>query len=207
MAERNPKAIFRTPMTIDDYMAARMITSPLRLYDCDIPVDASTALVLSARETAPDLRKRPLEIEALGMSVGDIGFGHHVGDFTALPAVKAGEMLWSHTDLKPSDVDFAQLYDGFSILTLLWLEALQLCPRGEAARFVEGGKRIALDGELPINTAGGQLSAGRLHGYGYLHEACLQLWGEAHGRQVPNAQVGIACNGGFGYGAVLLKRP
>jgi acetyl-CoA acetyltransferase len=129
-----------------------------------------------------------------------------VGDFTALPAAKAGAMLWSRTDLKPGDVDVAQIYDGFSILTLLWLEALQLCGRGEAAAFVEGGTRIGLAGELPLNTSGGQLSAGRFHGYGHTYEACLQLWGLAGQRQVEDAKVCVVSNGGYGYGALLLRR-
>jgi len=86
-------------------------------------------------------------------------------------------------------VDAAQIYDGFSIHTLLWLESLNLCGRGEAAAFVAGGSRIGLDGELPLNTSGGQLSAGRFHGFGHTHEACLQLWGRAGARQVKDAKV------------------
>ena len=206
MAGLNPNAIYRTPITIEDYLASRMITSPLRLYDCDTPIDGSTAILFSHRDAARDLAQPPIEIEAMGMSLGGLGLGLHTGDFTALPADKAGAMLWSRTDLKPKDVDVAQIYDGFSILTLLWLEALQLCGRGEAAAFVEGGSRVGLDGELPLNTSGGQLSAGRFHGYGHTHEACLQLWGRGGERQVRGARVCAVANGGFGYGALLLKR-
>ena len=115
-------------------------------------------------------------------------------------------MLWSRTDLKPSDVDTAQIYDGFSIHVLMWLESLGFCGRGEAAAFVEGGRRIGLDGELPMNTSGGQLSAGRFHGFGHIHEACQQLWGRAGERQVKDARVCAVANGGFGFGALLLKR-
>ena len=91
----------------------------------------------------------------------------------------AAAMMWARTDLKPADVDVAELYDGFSFITLAWLEALGFCGQGEGGPFIEGGERIALDGQIPLNTHGGQLSAGRLHGYGFLHEACVQLWGEA----------------------------
>ncbi len=206
MAALNPNAIYKTPITIDDYMASRMITDPLRLFDCDVPIDGSTAIIFSHRDAARDLPRAPIEIEAMGMSMSGQGIGFHQGDFTSLPADKAGEMMWSRTDLKPSDVDVAQIYDGFSIITLLWLEAIQLCKRGEAAAFVEGGSRIGRGGELPMNTSGGQLSAGRLHGYGHTHEACLQLFGKAGARQVPNAKVSVVVNGGFGYGALLLKR-
>ena len=206
MARLNPNAIYRAPLTIEEYLESRMISSPLRLYDCDTHIDGSTAIVFSHRDVAKDLARSPIDIEAMGMSLGGLGIGLHRGDFTALPADRAGEMLWSRTDLKPADIDVAQIYDGFSILTLLWMESLRLCGRGEAAAFVEGGSRIGLDGELPMNTSGGQLSAGRFHGYGHTHEACLQLWGRAGERQVRDARVCAVANGGFGYGALLLKR-
>jgi acetyl-CoA acetyltransferase len=105
-------------------------------------------------------------------------------------------MMWSRTDYKPEDVGSAQLYDGFSILTLLWLEALGLCPKGEGGRFIEGGNRIALSGELPINTNGGQLSGGRTHGLGYIHEACTQLWQRGGSRQTKAHDVTIVAAGG-----------
>jgi acetyl-CoA acetyltransferase len=206
MAALNPNAIYRKPISIDDYMASRVISSPLRLYDCDTHIDGSTALVLSRRELAADLRQPPIQIESIGMALGGFSQGFHTGDFTALPAQAAGRMLWERTDLTQADVDVAQIYDGFSILTLMWLEVLGFCKPGEAAAFVEGGARIGLSGELPLNTSGGQLSAGRFHGYGHTYEACLQLWGRAGARQVPGAKVCAVSNGGFGYGAILLRR-
>lgn len=205
MAAHNPNAVFRKPLTIEEYLESREICSPLRLYDCDVPVDGSTALLFSAKDASRDLGRPPIEIEAMGMSIGGIGLGLYQGDFTHMPSDRAGEMLWSRTDLKPKDVDTAQIYDGFSIVTLMWMESLKLCGRGEAAAFVEGGSRIGLGGELPLNTSGGQLSQGRLHGYGHTYEACLQLWGRGGGRQVKDAKVSVVCNGGFGYGALLLK--
>ncbi|MET0251009.1 MAG: thiolase family protein [Novosphingobium sp.] len=206
MAALNPNAIYRDPITLDDYLASRVISSPLRLYDCDTHIDGSTALVLSHADAARDLRNPPLAIEAMGMSIGAMGMGIHRGDFTSLPADRAGDMLWGRTDLTPGDVDVAQIYDGFSILTLLWLESVRLCGRGEAAAFVAGGTRIGLGGELPLNTSGGQLSAGRFHGYGHTHEACVQLWGRGGARQVADARVCMVTNGGYGYGALLLRR-
>jgi acetyl-CoA acetyltransferase len=91
---------------------------------------------------------------------------------------------------------------------MAWLEALRFCGKGESGPFVEGGKRIALDGEIPLNTHGGQLSAGRLHGYGFLHEACVQLWGEGGLRQVPGSpRVAVAAAGGGPLaGCLLLTR-
>jgi acetyl-CoA acetyltransferase len=108
--------------------------------------------------------------------------------------------------MRPKDLDCAQMYDGFSIHVLLWMEAMKLVGRGEAAAFVEGGQRIAIDGELPLNTGGGQLSAGRFHGYGHSFEACVQLWGRGGGRQVRDAKTCLVTNGGYGFGAMLLRR-
>ena len=120
----------------------------------------------------------------------------------------AGRRLWSRTDLKPKDVDVAELYDGFSYLTLQWLEGLGFCARGEAGAFIEGGKRIALDGELPLNTNGGQLSGGRLHGLGLFHEAVVQLRGRGGDRQVKGGpKVAVVANGGGPLaGCALLRR-
>ncbi|PEQ10395.1 acetyl-CoA acetyltransferase [Novosphingobium sp. PC22D] len=205
-AAHNPNAIYRKPLSLDDYLAARVISSPLRLFDCDSHIDGSTAIVLSHADAAKDLARPPIRIEAVGMAISGLWVGKFEGDFTRLDADRAGEMLWSRTDLRPRDVDCAQIYDGFSIHVWLWLEALGLVPRGEACRFTEGGARIALDGELPLNTGGGQLSAGRFHGYGHIHEATVQLWGRGGGRQVKDARTCLVSNGGYGYGAMLLRR-
>ena len=103
-------------------------------------------------------------------------------------------------------MQFAQLYDGFSFNCLTWLESLGFCGTGETKDFLAGGENISLGGKLPLNTHGGQLSAGRLHGYGFLHEAVLQLRGQAEGRQVENAEVGVVSNGGgTPGGAMILK--
>ena len=111
-------------------------------------------------------------------------------DYPKMASTDAAAEMWSRTDLKPADVDIAELYDGFTFLTLAWLEALGFCGDGEAGPFIEGAARIALDGQLPLNTYGGQLSAGRMHGNWVLHEACLQLRGEAGPRQVAEARRG-----------------
>jgi acetyl-CoA acetyltransferase len=205
-ATRNPKAVYRTPMTMDDYMNARVISSPLRLFDCDVHCDASTAIVLSRRDVARDLPNRPIRIEAMGAALNQPWSWDQIS-LTRMAAFDVGQMMWARTDYTPQDIGSAQLYDGFSILTLIWLEALGLCPVGESGSFVEGGGRIALQGILPINTNGGQLSGGRTHGLGYVHEACLQLWGRAEGRQTRDHSVStVAAGGGPLGGSLLLVR-
>lgn len=204
----NPKAIYRTPLTMDEYLASRMISTPLCLYDCDVPVDGSTVVIVSRRDAARDLRSTPIRIESICGPLWERDTWDQQADLSRFGFEHAGTELWKRTDLKPADVDIAELYDGFSFLTLLWLEGLGFCGRGEAAAFVEGGQRIALDGELPLATHGGQLSAGRTHGLGYVREAVLQLRGECGERQVPgNPKVAAVTNGGGNIaGAALLVR-
>jgi acetyl-CoA acetyltransferase len=203
----NPKAIYRTPMTMEDYLSARMVSDPFGLYDCDVPADGSTAVVVSSAETARDLPHRAVRFEAVGTAIRARPSWDQWEDITTMAARDAAAHLWSRTDLGPGDVDTAQLYDGFSFLTLAWLEALGFCSRGESGPFVEGGERIRLGGPLPLNTWGGQLSGGRLHGFGFLAEACLQLRGECGERQVPDCEVAVVgVGGGPVAGCMLLTR-
>lgn len=207
-AALNPAAIYRQPMTMDDYFNARIISTPFCLFDCDVPADGATAVIVSRRERASDLRRPSIRVEAVGTALRGRPSWDQFDDLTTMANRDAAAHLWTRTDLRPSDVDVAQLYDGFSFLTLSWIEALAFCPVGEGGRFIEGGSRIARDGELPINTHGGQLSAGRLHGYGFLHEACVQLWGDGGERQVAGEpQVAVAAAGGGNTcGCMLLVR-
>jgi acetyl-CoA acetyltransferase len=205
-AARNDKAIYREPLTLDGYLAARMISTPLCLFDCDAPCDGSTAVVVSHVDYAPDAPHGVCHLNAIGTAARGRPSWDQFDDMTTFTARDAAASMWERTDLRPSDVDVAELYDGFSILTMVWLEELGFCAKGESGPFVEGGSRISLDGELPLNTSGGQLSAGRLHGFGLLHEACLQLRGEGGARQVtktPEVAV-VAAGGGPIAGCALL---
>ncbi|API59906.1 DitF protein [Tardibacter chloracetimidivorans] len=204
-AARNPAAIYREALSLDDYMAARMISAPLCLYDCDVPIDGSTVLIISHRDTAPDLRSKAIRIEAAcGTLIGRDSWDQQP-DPTRFMASAAAERMWSRTDLKPNDVDVACLYDGFSFLTVLWIEALGYCGRGEALDFIAGGHRIAPDGELPLNPHGGQLSAGRTHGFGFVHEAVTQLRGGAGERQIGgDPSTAVITNGGGNIASALL---
>jgi acetyl-CoA acetyltransferase len=205
-AQLNPHAILRDPLTLTDYLAARIIDDPLCLYDCDIYCDGSTAIVLSVADYGPDAPNPGVQVEAFGIAPPlRSGYAQHVD---LLPGLGAAQQMWARTDLAPADVDVAGVYDGFSILTMLWLEALGFCGRGESGPFVEGGTRISIGGDLPINTNGGQLSGGRLHGLGFVHEMCLQLRGAAGARQVEGAGVAVVAVGALPYvGCMLLRGP
>lgn len=195
-AALNPRAVYRDPMTMADYLGARLVSTPLGLLDCDVPIDGSIAVVVSHAEYADDCPHRAVKVEAIGGSDGAGGWFHR-DDYPKMAMSDATAQMWSRTQLRPADLDVAQLYDGFTFLTLAWLEALGVCGDGEAGPFVDGGARIALDGTLPLNTYGGQLSAGRMHGYWALHEGCLQLRGDAGERQVARRpEVGVVSVGG-----------
>jgi acetyl-CoA acetyltransferase len=196
-AQLNPKAVLTKDLTLDEYLSSTMISDPLCLYDCDIAIDGATAVVISTVEHAPDTPNKPIHVEAVGSALHGRASWDQWEDMTETAAMSSGKHLWSRTDLKPSDVDCAQLYDGFTVLSLYWLEGLQFCGRGESGAFVDGGERISLTGELPLATSGGQLSGGRLHSFGHLYEACLQLRGTAGQRQVPETKV-VAVSAGAG---------
>jgi len=204
-AQLNPNAVFRTPLSLDEYLESRLISSPLSLFDCDIPVDGSMAIVVSAPETRPDL-DHYATIEAVGTAMRHRPYWEHWPDLTTMAPHDAAAHMWSQTDLRPADVDVAQLYDAFSPFVLFWLEAMGFCAVGESGPFVGDGSRIGPRGELPVNTWGGQLSGGRLHGWGFLVESLQQLWGRGGERQVPDAEiVAIGVGGGASACSMLLS--
>jgi acetyl-CoA acetyltransferase/uncharacterized OB-fold protein len=205
-AELNPTAIYRSPMTMADYLDARPITTPFGLYDCDVPCDGAIAVVVSAVDAARDLPKPPVLVEAVGTQIIE-RIDWDQSTLTHEPQVLGqAAHVWTRTSLRPTDVDVAELYDGFTMNCLSWIEALGFCGIGEAKEFLDGGKNIARDGLLPLNTHGGQLSHGRTHGMGLLHEAVTQLRGEAGARQVADARVGVVSSGGLTPSGVLLLR-
>lgn len=205
-AARNPAAIYRDPMTMDDYMSARPITTPFGLYDCDVPCDASIAVVVSDAAVVGDLPKPAVHIEAVGTQILE-RVSWDQGTITHEPQVLGqAAHLWTRTDLSPQDIDVALVYDGFTFNAISWLEGLGFCPIGEAEDWLDGGRRIALDGDLPVNPHGGQLSEGRTHGFGFLYEGITQLRHEAGERQVPNARTAVVSSGGGTPSGVLLLR-
>jgi acetyl-CoA acetyltransferase len=206
-AAMNPKGIYTDPMTMDDYLSARWISEPFCLYDCDAPCDGSTVVIVSHVDYAPDVPSVPIHVNAIGTALRGRPSWDQFDDLTTMPMRDSAASLWERTELTPGDVDIAELYDGFSWLTMAWIEALGFCGPGEGGPFVEGGHRISLEGELPLNTSGGQLSAGRLHGFGFLHEGVLQLRGEAGERQVDGPEVAVvAAGGGPEVGCMLITK-
>jgi acetyl-CoA acetyltransferase len=203
-AALNPAAIYREPLTIDDYYAARMITTPFGLYDCDVPVDGSVAVVVSAKDAARDGPRPPILVESVGTQIVE-RLSWDQGTLSHEPQTQGpAAHLWSRSSLTQADVDLAELYDGFTFNCLSWIEALGFCGIGEIGDYLADPDRISLGGELPLNTFGGQLSAGRTHGYGYIHEAVVQLRGDAGARQVANAEVAVVSTGGGTPGGCFL---
>jgi acetyl-CoA acetyltransferase/uncharacterized OB-fold protein len=206
-AARNPAAIYRDPLTMDGYLSARLISTPFGLYDCDVPADASIAVVVSHVDAARDLRHPPVLVEAVGTQMTE-RIEWEQSTMTHEPQVLGpAAHLWTRTSLTPDDVDVALLYDGFTFNCVSWLEALGFCGIGEAKDFLDGGKNIALDGGVvAVNTNGGQLSAGRTHGMGFMHEAVVQLRGDGGERQRRHARVAVVTSGGLTPAGALLLR-
>jgi acetyl-CoA acetyltransferase len=205
-ANRNPRALFfDRPLTMVEYMSCRMIADPLCLYDCDIPVDGAAAVVITSAEHAMDLKVPPAHVSGVGQAGWNPAAVTSYDDIVHT-ACSLGERLWFSSHLRPSDIDGAMLYDGFAPDIYFWLEGFGFCATGEAYDWIQNG-RIDLGGELPINTFGGSLSEGRLHGMGHWVEAALQVQGRAGGRQIMNAGHVLVATGllGHGSGAILSR--
>ena len=204
-ATMNDDAIFREPLTLDDYFASRYVSKPTRLLDCDYPVDSASAVIYTTEERAHDFAKKPVFVEASAFSSVKYLTFENLDDILDNSLIHCAKTLWSRTDLKPADVDCAQLYDGFTIIVFQWLEALGFCGRGEAGPYIAEG-HTAMGGSLPVNTDGGACNVGRRHGANFCIEAVRQLRGDESGpRQVPDAKVAVWANavGSFS-GAMLM---
>ncbi len=205
-AAMNEHAVLRDPITMDDYLASRVLADPLRLLDCDYPVSGANAVVVTTLDRARDLPHKPVVVDAFAYATGPHPDWIQAEDFIFGATRRCGERLWGRASVRPQDVNVAELYDGFTHITISWLEALGFCGLGEADGFIDEGKAIGPGGKLPLNTHGGQLAAGRLHGLGLLVEAVRQLRGDCGERQVPDARVAAVSNGhGPQCGALVLR--
>jgi acetyl-CoA acetyltransferase len=208
-AESNPRALMRKPLTMEDYLAARMIVEPLRLYDCCLETDGAVALLVTSAERARDLKKPPVLISGAVWGGGHTLFSNQQADLAATAAWRSAPRLFAMAGLTPADVDVAEIYDPFSFAVPMQLEAYGFCAPCEGGEFVMSGA-TALGGKLPVNTHGGFLSEGYVHGLNHACEAVSQLRGEAGPRQVAGAEVALS-TGAPGYvggatSALLLRR-
>lgn len=196
-ASRNPRAVMRDAITVDDVLNSRMIADPLHLLDCCLRTDGGGAVVLTTAERARALRKPPVWVIGMGSAVSHLNMTQ-MEDMTVSPALRSGPAAFGEAGISPGDVDVLQAYDAFTIMVLLTLEGLGFCTPGEGGPFVADGK-LAYDGALPTNTDGGGLSSNHpgMRGLFLLIEATRQLRGESTA-QVPNARIAV-CNatGGF----------
>ena len=195
------------PLTVDEYLAAPLVSDPVGRFDCDIPVDGVAAFVLTSAERARDLPHPPVYIA--GLASGQPTRARLPLHWPLDDIVEVGQetarRLWAGAGLGPADVDLPQLYDGFSPFVWMWLEVLGFCPVGEAHRFVLDGGIDSDDPEaLPVLSGGGALGNGRMHGVPQMLECYLQLSGRAGPRQRPDIHAGLACHSSPHYGGAVL---
>ncbi|MDI3386497.1 acetyl-CoA acetyltransferase [Streptomyces sp. B-S-A8] len=213
-AAHNPEAMFREPVTVDEVLAGPVIADPFTKLHCCIRSDGGAAVLLVAEDLLPDCAKSPVWV---------LGSGEHVShttmsewdDFTVSPAAVSGRLAFERAGVRPDEIDLAEIYDAFTYMTLVTLEDLGFCAKGEGGAFVEKG-RLTRDGELPVNTDGGGLSAQHpgMRGLFLLVEAVRQLRGEAGAGQVhkpdgrlPELAVASGTGGWFcSSGTVVLGR-
>ncbi len=206
-AQRNPAALMQKPMTLDDYMNARFISEPLRLFDCCLETDGALAVVLTRAERARDLKQKPAYVMGAAQSTGPehvVMANYHKPNFLETPSVYAARDLFAMAGVTPADVDCAQFYDAFTPLVLFSLEEYGFCKPGESGPFVEAGNLAWPNGSLPCNTSGGSLSEAYVHGMNLIIEGVRQIRGTST-CQVENAQLSLVTSGaGVPTSAVLL---
>jgi acetyl-CoA acetyltransferase len=192
----NAAATMREPMTLADHQASRLIVEPLHLLDCCIISDGGAAIIVTTPERAADARKPAVALWGMGqghtletLGAKDWWYLPHQTDCVSRAYRMAG--------VGPRDISVAQLYDNFTIAVLFWLEHAGFVGVGESGPFVEGGERIGLGGELPVNTAGGNLSESYMQGWLHIVEGVRQVRGEAGDRQVPNAELCLVTGRGM----------
>lgn len=194
-AALNPAAVMRDPITIADHQASRFIVEPLHLLDCCLITDGGVCVIVTTAERAKDLAKPPVYLSGIGQAYSAETLGKE--DWWYVTHQKdALDRAYRMAGVGPRDIDVAQLYDNFTISVILWLEHAGFCGVGEGGSFVEGG-RIRLGGELPVNTAGGNLSESYMEGWLHVVEGVRQIRGEGGPRQVQDAELCLVTGRGM----------
>jgi acetyl-CoA acetyltransferase len=195
-ATLNPNAVMRDPITLDDHQKSRLIVDPLHMLDCCLISDGAVCILVTSPERARDCKPKPVSI--MGMGQGHTMENLREPDWWYLPhQARCIADAYKMAGVGPADIDVAQLYDNFTVAVLFWLEHAGFCKTGEAGPFVEGGERIALGGELPINTAGGNLSESYMQGWLHVVEGVRQIRGECGPRQVKDAEICLVTGRGM----------
>src|SRR6266404_7508902 len=191
----NPDAVMRDPISIEDHQNSRWIVEPFHLLDCCLISDGGVCVIVTSRERARDLRQPPVVIAGMGQAYTTQNLERE--DWWYVPHQKeALARAFKSAGVGPKDIKVAQLYDNFTMSVLLWLEHAGFCGVGESGPFVEGG-RIQLGGELPVNTAGGNLSESYMEGWLHVVEGVRQLRGECGARQVEGADTCLVTGRGM----------
>jgi acetyl-CoA acetyltransferase len=210
-ALRSGTAQMDRPMTYEQYLESPYVAEPLRIPDCCLLTDGAAATVMVRADRAKDLPRKPVYLKGASLATMPLSMDNFFTqnpDYLSWPTARpAVEQALTMAGRSLEDVDFAELYDCFTMTLLMQIEDIGWCEKGEAADFVEGGKRVALDGEIPINTHGGLLSHAYLLGITHITEAVRQLRGEAGHVQVADAELGlVGLLAGPHYGALVLGR-
>lgn len=205
-AQHNPNAVMQgKPLTLDDYLASPMLADPYRIFDCCLETDGAAAVIVTTEERARDLAGKPVFHVA-----GAAGQPYPADEITTRPDMFetgltiAAPEAFDKAGLRPDEMDFANIYDCFTFELLQQLEEVGFCKRGEGGSFVEGG-RIELGGALPVNTHGGLMSEAHVLGMNHIVESVKQLRGDATGRQIEGARLGVVTGwGDFGDGSIAI---
>jgi acetyl-CoA acetyltransferase len=200
-ARRNPAALMHKPMTLEDYLKARMVADPLRLFDCCLETDGALAVVLTSVERAADLDTRPAYVTGFGMGSGRQAYAmtFFYDELGATPARSVAPELWRNTGLRPGDMDVVQLYDAFTPQVPISFEEYGFCGEGEAPAYMAEGRNP------PYNTSGGGLSEAYVHGFNLIVEGVRQVRGSSTA-QVENVRHSLVTSGAVvPTGAIVLS--
>lgn len=208
-AQHNPNALmYGKPLSMADYLSARMIAEPVCLYDCCLETDGGAAVIIASAERARDLRQPPVYLRAGAFGAGAWNAQSVVKNMEApeTESTVVARQLFARAEVTPNDIDVCFLYDHFTPLVLMAFEELGFCRRGEGGLFVSDGKLEWPGGSLPLNTSGGNLSEGYIHGMQNTIEAVRQLRGVAR-CQVQGAQIALVASGnGVPTTAMILRK-